>query len=362
MSRESPKAGVEYPGSYGALRAWFRSDAACLDYLDWLRWPGRFCCPLCGNTKAWRLADGLWSCGGCARRASATAGTIFHGTRTPLTVWFAAAWLMTSQKQGISAVGLKRALGIGSEQTAWAMLHRYRTAMVRPGRERLRGTVEADEALLGGPEPGVRGRGGLGKVMVEIAVERDGRALGRCRMQVIRDVAGPTLRAFMVAHLEPGSVVITDGLASYRPACGEDYTHRRQPIGPSGQQSHELLPGVHQVASLAQRWLLGTHRGGVKPEHMQAYLDEFAFRFNGRRSGARGMLFYRLLEQAVQTPPRTYRSLVVDPGSARRPLRPPPREKRVRPASLDGDHLDRPWRRKAFTITRGPVTPPPLLR
>lgn len=251
---------------------------------------------------------------------------------------------MTSQKQGISALGLKRVLGIGSEQTAWAMLHRYRTAMVRPGRERLRGTVEADETFLGGPEPGVRGRGALGKVMVEVAVERDGRALGRCRMQVIEDFSGPTLREFMLAHVEPGSVVITDGLASYRPACGDDYEHRPEPIGPSGRQAHELLPGVHRVASLAQRWLLGTHQGGVKPEHMQAYLDEFAFRFNRRRSRARGMLFYRLLEQAVQAQPRTYRSLVAEPGSGQRNLRPPPPDKRVRPASLDEDPVDRPWR------------------
>jgi transposase-like protein len=348
MSRESPRAGVDYPGSYAALRAWFPSDAACLDYLDWLRWPDGFCCPLCGGRQGWRLVDGRWSCGRCGRRASATAGTIFHGTRTPLTVWFAAAWLMVSQKQGISALGLKRALGIGSEQTAWAMLHRYRTAMVRRGRDRLRGFVEADETFLGGPEPGVRGRGAQGKVMVEMAVERDGRALGRCRLQVIEDVSGSTLREFMLAHVEPGSVVITDGLASYRPACGEDYEHRPEPIGPSGQQAHELLPAVHRVASLAQRWLLGTHQGGVKPAHMQAYLDEFTFRFNRRRSRARGMLFYRLLEQAVQAKPRTYRSLVAEPGSSsRRNLRPPPLDKRVRPASLDGDALDRPWRKAA---------------
>jgi ISXO2-like transposase domain len=126
----------------------------------------------------------------------------------------------------------------------------------------------------------------------------------------------------MVAHVEPGAVVITDGLASYRPACGEDYEHRPEPIGPSGQQAHELLPGVHRVVSLAQRWLLGTHQGGVKPEHMQAYLDEFTSRFNRRRSRARGMLFYRLLEQAIQAPPRTYRSLVADPGTGRQNLRP----------------------------------------
>ncbi len=256
------------------------ADGACLDYLDWLRGPVGFRCPVCRARKAWKLSDGRWSCGVCGRRVSAAAGTIFHGTRTPLTVWFAAAWQMTSQKHGISALGLKRTLGIGSEQTAWAMLHRYRTAMVRPGRERLRGIVEVDETYLGGPEPGIRGRGARGKVMVEVAVEQDGWALGRCRLQVIPDVDGPTLRVFMLDHVEPGSTVITDGLASYRPACGEDYTHQPEPIGPSGQQAHELLPGVHRVASQAQRWLLGTHQGGVKPGHIQAYLDEFTFRWS----------------------------------------------------------------------------------
>ena len=153
MSREDPRASVDYPASDADLRSWFPDDRACLDYLDWLRWPDGFRCPVCRGTKAWKLPDGRWSCGVCGRRVSASAGTIFHGTRTPLTVWFAAAWEMTSQKHGISALGLKRTLGIGSEQTAWAMLHRYRTAMVRPGRERLSGIVEADETFLGGPEP-----------------------------------------------------------------------------------------------------------------------------------------------------------------------------------------------------------------
>jgi transposase-like protein len=188
--------------------------------------------------------------------------------------------------------------------------------------------------------------------MVEVAVEQDGRALGRCRMQVIGDIGAPTLREFLLGHVEPGSVVLTDRLASYRPACGEDYTHRLEPIGPSGLQAHELLPGVHRVASLAQRWLLGTHQGGVKPGHMQAYLDEFTFRFNRRRSRARGMLFYRLLDQAGQAPPRTYRSLVVDPSSGRRDPPRPPLEKRVRSASLDGDPVDRLASGRAATPCR----------
>lgn len=352
MSRAAPRAGVDYPGSYADLRSWFPDDRACLDYLDWLRWPQGFTCPLCLGEQGWRLPDGRWSCGRCGRRVSPTAGTVFHGTRTPLTVWFAAAWQMTSQKHGISALGLKRVLGIGSEQTAWAMLHRYRTAMVRPGRDRLSTIVEVDETFLGAPQPGRRGRGALGKTMVAIAVEQQGRALGRCRMQVIDDATTATLRAFLIDHVTPGTVVITDGLNSYPAACAEDYAHQPEPVAPSGLKAHDLLPGVHRVASLVQRWLLGTHQGGVKPGHLQAYLDEFTFRFNRRRSRARGMLFYRLIEHAVQAPPRTYRSLVADPGAGPKSLPPPPPDKRVRPASLAGAPLDRPWRHRPSSPSR----------
>lgn len=349
MSDEAPRAGVEYPASYADVRAWYPADAACLDYLDWLRWPDAFCCPLCRGEIGWKLPDGRWSCGRCGRRVSATAGTIFHGTRTPLTVWFAAAWMLVSQKHGISALGLKRTLGIGSEQTAWAMLHRYRSAMVRPGRDRLTGVVEVDETFFGGPEPGRRGRGALGKTLVAVASEQRGRGLGRCRMQIIDDAKAGTLREFLLAHVSPGEIVITDGWASYAPACEGQYEHRPEPVSPSQLQAHDLLPGVHRVASLAKRWLLGTHQGGVKPAHLQAYLDEFTFRFNRRRSRSRGMLFYRLLEQAVQSPPRTYRSLVADPTAGRRELTPPGPGKRVRPPSLAGEAQDRPWRKSSAT-------------
>ena len=259
MLRPCPIAGRHYPRSYGDVLAWFPDDEACLDYLDWLRWPNGFTCPHCDEVVGWRLGDGRWSCGGCARRVSAAAGTIFHGTRTPLTVWFAAAWQMTSDKQGVSALGLKRVLEIGSTQTAWAMLHRYRSAMVRPGRDRLSGTVEADETFLGGPEPGVPGRGALGKVLVEVAVERRDKGFGRCRMQVIDDASAPTLRAFLLAHVEPGSMMLTDGFPSYPPACGSDYGHRPTPISGSGHQAHELLPGVHRPGRLTRQAVAGGH-------------------------------------------------------------------------------------------------------
>ena len=347
MRTSAPRAGADYPASYGDLLAWFPDDEACLDYLDWLRWRDGFTCPLCGSTTGWRLVDRRWSCGGCARRVSTTAGTIFHGTRTPLSVWFAAGWHMTSEKNGISALGLKRQLGIGSEQTAWAMLHRYRAAMVRPGRDRLSGSVEVDETVLGGPEPGRPGRGALGKTLVEVAVERIGRSFGRCRLQVIDDASTDVLRQFLLDHVEPGSTVVSDGWSAYPGACGKEYVHEPFVVSGSGSKAHEVLPGVHLIASLAKRWLLGTHQGGVKPAHLQSYLDEFSFRFNRRRSRARGMLFYRLLEQSVAAGPRTYRSLVANPGLTRKTMPVPPADKRVRCASLAGPALDRPWRQAA---------------
>ena len=179
-----PRAGVHYPRSSGEVQAWFRTDADCLDYLEWLRWPGGFVCPSCSHAEGWRLADGRFKCAACGRRNSVTAGTIFDRTRTPLTVWFNACWLFASGKDGIAALSLQRTLEIGSYQTAWAMLHRLRSVLVRPGRERLCGTVEVDETFIGGVEPGLAGGRARGKkVLVGIAVEvREPKGISRCRM------------------------------------------------------------------------------------------------------------------------------------------------------------------------------------
>jgi transposase-like protein len=275
---------------------------------------------------------------------SRTAGTIFQDTRTPLTVWFAAAWHLTTQKNGISALGLKRVLGLGSYQTAWAMLHRYRTAMVRPGRERLNGEVEVDESPFGGVKPGKRGRGAVGKALVAIAVEqRSPKGYGRARMQIIPDATSTRLREFLSANVEPGAVVISDSLRSYPAACGKDYRHKPFNVRASGLSAHVPLPGVHRVASLAKRWLLATHQGAVEVDHLQAYLNEFCFRFNRRQSRSRGLLFYRLMQLAVGAPPLTYRHLVVNPQpKLHRPIA--PQGKRSQPVSLALPPAGRPWR------------------
>ncbi len=341
---DTPIAGKHYPKAYAELLSWFRTDADCRDYLDWLRWPDGFVCPSGGTVGGWRIRDGRWMCPSCSKRISSTAGTIFQDTRTPLTVWFAAAWYLTSQKNGISSLGLQRVLGLGSYQTAWTMLHRLRSAMVRPGRELLSGDVEVDEMFFGGVKPGKRGRGADGKALVAIAVEqRVPKGYGRARMAVIPDATAPTLREFLLDHVQRGSVVLSDAFRSYPPAVGDDFIHRPSNVAASGVPAHVPLPGVHRVASLAKRWLLGTHQGAVEIDHLQAYLDEFCFRFNRRSSRSRGMLFYRLMQQAVGSPPITYRQVVANPAPKRMTPRVPGRERSL-PGSLALPAAEKPWR------------------
>ena len=342
-----PRAGKDYPRNYGDFLAWFSDDNACLDYLDWVRWPNGFHCPRCTSETGWHLTDGRWWCEPCRRRVSATAGTIFHRTRTPLTIWFTAAWHMTTSKNGISAKSLQRTLGFGSYQTAWSMLHRYRIAMARPGRKRLSGDVEVDETMIGGAKPGKRGRGAEGKVLVAVAVEQvQPKGFGRCRLKVLANAESETLRSFLLNHVEPGSVLLTDGFSPYVGATGTDYTHKAAIIKGSGKKAHDLLPGVHRVVALLKRWLLGTHQGSVEEDHIQAYLDEFTFRFNRRGSKARGMLFYRLLQQAAETGSVPFRALVANPRPRQDGVDKllPPTARRTAPPSLRVEVPQRPWR------------------
>ena len=303
-----PRAGTHYPGSAGELRSWFPTDAECLDYLEWLRWPNGFVCPQCAGESGWQLGDGRTMCAACSCRTSVTAGTIFDRTRTPLTVWFMACWLFASGKDGISALSVKRTLKIGSYQTAWAMLHRLRSVLVRPGRERLSGVVEVDETYIGGLEKGLAGGRAHGKkALAAIAVEiREPQGFGRCRMHVVSDASSASLHPFIQDSVEPGTTIITDGWQGYSGLDGLGYAHdpRSQRAARMRNESpNEVLPGPHRVASLAKRWLLGTHQGAVDQAHLPNYLDEFVFRFNRRQSYSRGTLFYRALELAVAHAP-----------------------------------------------------------
>lgn len=308
-----------YPRTLHELEDSFSTEAACREYLRRVRWPDGFQCPRCRAARGWPTgrAD-LMECGSCHHQTSITAGTIFEGTRKPLNVWFRAMWWVTSQKNGASAMGLRRILGLGSYQTAWAWRHKLRRAMVRPGRDRLSGDVEVDETYVGGEEEGVRGRETHKKAIVAIAVEVHApKGFGRIRMRHIADASASRLSPFVRDAVEPGSTVHTDGWRGYNDLPNHGYRRAVTVLSTSGDPAHVAMPAVHRVASLLKRWLLGTHQGAVSHQHLDYYLDEFTFRFNRRTSRSRGLLFYRLLQQAVSVQPVPYHELVGGTDSGR---------------------------------------------
>lgn len=313
----TPDAKPDYPRTWGQFLDQFATEEACGAYLERLRWPSGFACSSCGSMAApYRSSRLRLMCKDCRHQSTVTAGTIFDKTRTPLRVWLAGAWYLTNQKQGVSALGLQRVLGLGSYQTAWMMLHRFRCAMVRAGRERLRGVVEVDEAYIAitdreNPLPRQRRKSCTDKIMIGVAVEiLQPKGFGRIRLRQLPSDSKEHVRQFIQDSVEAGSVVRTDGSGSYAKLHEIAYPHERNVMYGSDIPAHVSMAGVHRVASLLKRWILGTHHGSIQPAHLDAYLDEFVFRFNRRASASRGMLFYRLLQQAVVTNPVTYQDIV----------------------------------------------------
>lgn len=219
-------------------------------------------------------------------------------------------WWVTNQKTGVSALSLKRLVGLGSYRTAWMMLHKLRTAMVRPGRERLSGRVEVDDAYIGGLEEGIRGRHLGKKALIVVAAEEDGKGIGRIRIGQVADASGKSLHAFVEESVDTGSNVHTDDWNGYKGLEKKGYTHKVTILSKSQKAAHQLMPRVHRVVSLLKRWLLGTHQGAVSHEHLQGYLNEFTFRFNRRTSTHRGKLFSRLVQQSVAVEPVTYETMI----------------------------------------------------
>ena len=296
------RAGIDYPTDLSDFDRFFPDEAACVRFLERLRWPDGFVCPACGHVGApWRSARGPL-CPNCRRRASVTAGTIFEGTRKPLKLWFIAAWEIVGHKYGANAVNVKRMLGVSSYETAWSWLHKLRRAMVRPDRDRLLGVVEIDEMYVGGEQKGFHGRSTEKKAIVAVAVEViDEKKLGRVRLRRVADVSGEALGPFVQETVEPGSSVLTDAWRGYAGLSKLGYDHMVINQAASHDPAHVLMPAVHRIAALLKRWLLGTYQGAISREHLNYYLDEYTFRFNRRGSRSRGLLLYRLLEQAVQT-------------------------------------------------------------
>lgn len=296
----------QYPKDFQEFLDQFKTEDDCWNYVFHMRWPNGFTFPRCKSNKYWLTEKRLIHCTTCEHQTSITGGTIFHGTRKPLLLWFHIIWWVVAQKTGVSAYNLKDFMGFGSYETAWAWLHKLRRAMVRTGRDQLTGEVEVDETYIGGKEIGMgkQGRGEETKTLGVVATECKGKQIGRVRFGCISEATSNFLLQFIEDNVEPGSTIITDGWSGYRPLSqSKIYKHKIKNISGSGQEAHELLPHVHMVDSLVKRWINGTHKGNVSPKHLPYYLDEYAFRFNRKLSTYRGKLFYRLIQQAVVTSP-----------------------------------------------------------
>jgi transposase-like protein len=299
----------EYPMDLMEFEKKFSTEEQCQEYLFKLRWENGYRCPRCQCDEAWRVSEVKYKCHNCGYQTSVIAGTIFQDTHKPLTVWFRAIWYITSQKNGTSALGLQRILGLGSYRTAWVWLHKLRRAMIRPGRDKLHGVVEVDEGYIGAPgKGGKRGRGAENKALVAVAVEINNKKIGRIRMSVIDSASSENLHGFVESVVESGSTIVTDGWRGYNGLSSKGYSH--EIMKKNLEDVESLLPHVHTVISLLKRWLLGTLQGSCSKEHMDYYLDEYSFRFNRRKSKSRGMLFYRLLQNAVQLQPTPYDDII----------------------------------------------------
>lgn len=287
----------------------FATDEACMEYLRTIRWPAGFICPACGSGDGWTTARGTIYCRECNRQTSLTAGTILHNSRTPIRKWFVGGWLMCTQKTGVSAKTVQRELKVGYK-TAWLILQKLRNAMVRAERSPLSKAAEVDETYVGGEESGVGGRQLVGKALVAIAVELDGKKMGRIRLRHVPDASGASLVGFIADCVEKGAKVHTDDWNGYNGVAAAGYLHRVTPILGDPERALKFFPHVHLVASLLKRWLGATHQGGVQKQHLQGYLDEFSFRFNRRRSRHVGKIFHRLAEQLVVHKARSYNEIV----------------------------------------------------
>jgi predicted RNA-binding Zn-ribbon protein involved in translation (DUF1610 family) len=300
----------DIPRSLIAFQRQFPDEAACAAWLAATRWPEGFVCPGCGGGRAWALETKAWTfeCASCGRQTSVTAGTVMHGSKLPLTVWFWAAYLMATHSNGISALQLQRQLGLGSYKSAWLLCAKLRRAMVAPGRAPLEGLVEVDETAIpcrakDEPPGGGQGRSHQGKLLVVGAVEVQGGGPGRIRLQAVEDVSAGSLHAFIAASVASGATAKTDGWSGYRGAAG--VVHEPHVVGKMA--AHLVLPWAHRVFSNLKTWALGVYHG-LRRKHLQRYLDEYVFRFNRRRT--RPAAFRTLLTNALALTPATYNMLI----------------------------------------------------
>ncbi len=287
----------------------FYTESQCIEYVIEMKWSDGYKCLRCKNTSYWLGSKKRIICKKCEYQTTVISGTIFEQTNKPLVLWFRAIWWMISQKNGVSASGLQKILGLGSYKTAWTWLQKLRLLTTISDRKKLSGKVEVDETFIGGKKEGKRGRGSENKTLVVIAVEVQNKGTGRIRLQIVSSASAKDLTKFITTNIEIGSSIITDGWNGYSKVSGKGYSHQIQ--GAEWEKDDEqMLPNAHRVASLLKRWLLGTHQNYVSPSRLQNYLDEFVFRYNRRKSNSRGLLFQRIMEQAVKHNPVKYQEIM----------------------------------------------------
>lgn len=305
MIEDFPKNEIEFDRR-------FCNEQACIEYLFQLRWAEGFACSKCDHTEYWKSARGLYVCRRCDHQQSVTAGTVFHGTKKPLTIWFKALWWFSTRKSGVNAVFLQEMLGLGSYKTAWRWLQKLRICTIFPCREKLSGNIEADEFYLGGEGSGKRGRGADNKCKVAVAIERKGHQLGRLRMQVINNCSSAELTPFATNNIVLGSYITTDGWKGYSGLEEAGYIHNKV-LQTKTDDKDSVLPGVHLIISLVKRVILGTFQGRFEGKYLQRILDEYVFRFNRRTTKSVGKRFWRIMQQAVSSRPVTSKELILMP-------------------------------------------------
>lgn len=306
--------GDDFPKNLIDFEERFGSEEQCRDHLYRAEFPQGFLCPKCGGKEFWWTARSLMHCKTCHHQESLRTGTVFEGSKKPLRIWYRALYFVALNKNGISALALKRMMGFSSYQTAWAWLHKIRGTMKRSNREKLEGTVQVDETYIGGPKSGKRGRGAEGKALVCIALEKkDGDPRpGRVRMEVIPNAKGESILSFVERNVKTGSTIRSDGLQSYRDVTEIGYQHDR--VIEDKKKPESMMPALHLVVSLTKRWIIGTLQGRITEKYLPAYLDEFMFRFNRRTSKNRGKIFYRLLDQCISSSALPYWKIIGRPS------------------------------------------------
>jgi len=295
-----------FPKTLPEFEARFDTETACQDYLAACRWDGAPQCKRCGNENVWLARHRLtYECAGCGHQTSLTSGTLFHGTRKPLKLWFRAIWEVCVHRHGISAADLQRILGLGSYETAWTWLHRIRRAMVRKNRDQLKGCAQVDETFVGGARSE--------KAIVMVAAEEG----GRVRLIHAPGTHEPCIKHVVNADIAAEATIKTDGHAAYNERSIGARRHDAKVQSREEKQEGDHVQLCHWAALGLKRWLLGTHHGAVREKHLQSYLDEHAFRYNRRKTAGVGRLVARCLENMIAQPPMTMRKLIRDTHECR---------------------------------------------